>query len=65
MIPIRPLIEILEEERMLSLKLDTVYRHMDRCEDIETLTMLDLRRNKIEGKLNDVRTEIHEYMNNL
>lgn len=61
----KPLIEILEEERMLTLKIETVYRHLDRCDDMEILTMLDLRRNKLEGKLNNVRTEIREYFENL
>lgn len=57
----RPLLEILEDERLLMLKLDTIYQNMIRYSGSEATNVLSTRKRIFEGKLNAVRDEIREY----
>lgn len=61
----RPLIEILEDERMTMLKLDHIFQHMSRTDDLETLSLLKNKKNKIERELNSVRDELRGYFSEL
>lgn len=61
----RPLIEILEDERTLSQKLESVYRLLIRSDDAELLEIITAKRNSIEQDLESVRVEIREYVGNL
>ena len=57
----RPLIEILEDERRLVQQLESIYRYMFRDDDPEILDLLAAKKNSIEGDLTKVRTELREY----
>lgn len=61
----RPLIEILENERMLVHKLESVYRLLFRDDDAEILGILYLQKDKIEHQLNEVRAELKDYIADL
>ena len=61
----RPLMEILEDERMLMLKLDTIYQNMIRYPGFEATNMLTTRKRIVEGELNKIKTEIREYIEDL
>lgn len=61
----RPLLEILEDERMLTLKLDTIYQNMLRYPYEDTYELLDAKRVVVKRNLDGVRDEIREYINNL
>lgn len=61
----RPLMEILEDERSLVLKLDTIRQNMIRYPGFEAMNVLDTRKRIVEGQLNEIRTEIREYIENL
>lgn len=58
----RPLIEVLEDERNLTHKLDSIYRYMLKCDDLDILELMNAKRLKIERSLNEVRNEIKEYI---
>ena len=58
----RPLIEILEDERTLTQKLDSIYRFMVRTDDCETIDILEAKRTVIERDLNKTRNELKEYI---
>lgn len=45
----RPLIEILEDERMLMLKQDTIYQNKLRYPGMEATNVLDTRKRIIDG----------------
>ena len=61
----RPLIEILEDERTLMQKLDSAYRYMSKTDDIETLDILNKRKQIIERDLDKTRGELREYLTEL
>lgn len=58
----RPLLEILEDERMLMLKQDTIYQNMIRYPGMEASNILNTRKRIVDGQLNQIRTEIREYI---
>lgn len=58
----RPLIEILEDERTLNQKLESVYRYLVKTDDCETIDILEAQRNRVERDLNKVRNELREYV---
>lgn len=58
----RPLIEILEDERTLTQKLESVHRYMLKTDDTEILDILYAQKEKIESNLGLVRVELREYI---
>ena len=58
----RPLIEILEDERVLMQKLESVYRYVVRTDDVETLDILDGQKKRVERDLEKVRNELRAYL---
>ena len=61
----RPLLEILEDERTLMQKLESVYRYLVKTDDCELISVLEGRRKRIEGDLDKVRNELKEYITEL
>lgn len=61
----RPLMEILEDERMLMLKQDTIYQNMLRYSGPEVDRILIARKDIVDRDLVLVRNEIREYIENL
>lgn len=61
----RPLIEILEDERNMMQRLESIYRYMLRDDDSEVFDILHAKKVKLERDLDKVRAEIKEYMDNL
>lgn len=58
----RPLIEILEDERTLMHKLDSLHRYMLKDDDVEVIDILTTKKFDVERKLGMVRIELREYM---
>lgn len=58
----RPLIEILEDERMLKHKLESIYRYLVKTDDFETIAILEGQRKRIEKDVDKVRNEMKEYV---
>ena len=58
----RPLMEILEDERDLQLKLDTIYQNMLRYPDQNAYDMLDAKRIVVKRDLDKVYNELREYI---
>lgn len=61
----RPLMEILEDERSLMLKLDTIRQNMIRYPGFEATQVLETRKRIFDGELNKIRREIREYIEEL
>ena len=61
----RPLMEILEDERMLMLKQDTIYQNTLRYNGPEVDKILFARKDIVDRDLKHVRNEIREYIENL
>ena len=61
----RPLMEILEDERMLMLKQDTIYQNMLRYNSADVGNILTARKRIVERDLEQVRNEIREYITEL
>ena len=61
----RPLIEILEDERKLMQRLESVYRFIAKYDDVETLGILYSKKDKLERDLGLVRVELKEYIGDL
>lgn len=61
----RPLIEILEDERAMMQRLESIYRYMLRDDDPEVFDILHAKKVKLERDLNNVHTELKEYFENL
>lgn len=57
----RPLIDILEDERTLAQKLESVYRYYERA-DRETFEILEAQIIRIDKDLDKVRNELREYL---
>lgn len=58
----RPLMEILEDERTLMLKLDTIYQNMLRYHGRDVDDILEARKKFVEQDLDKVRNELREYI---
>lgn len=61
----RPLMELLEDERMLILKQDTIYQNMLRYNGPEVDKILFARKGIVDRELKQVRDDIREYIENL
>ena len=61
----RPLIEILEDERTLMQKLESIYRYLVKTDDFETITILGAQRKRVALDLEKVRNEMKEYVTEL
>lgn len=61
----RPLMEILEDERDLQLRLDTIYQNILRYPQQETYELLDAKRLVTMRDLDKVRNELREYIEEL
>lgn len=61
----RPLMEILEDERALVLKLETIYQNMLRYHDRDVEDVLQARKKFVEQDLGKVRNELREYIEEL
>lgn len=61
----RPLIEILEDERALRQKLESLYRYLIRTDDVETISILQAQRKRVERDLEKTRDEMREYVTGL
>lgn len=61
----RPLMEILEDERMLTLKQDTLYQNMLRYSGPEVDRILFARKDIVDRDLKRIRNEIREYIEEL
>ena len=58
----RPLMEILEEERNTIQRLESIYRYLTRADDPEWFDYLYAKRNVLEGDLEAIRAELKEYI---
>lgn len=58
----RPLMEILEDERMLMLKMDTIYQNMLRYSGPDVNNILMARKDIVERDLEHIRNELREYI---
>lgn len=58
----RSLLEILEAERTLNQKLESIYRYLGRVDDVETFDILAAQKKRIEADLDKTRNEIREYL---
>ena len=61
----RPLMEILEDERTLTLRLDTIYQNMLRYPYEDTYELLEAKRVIAKRDLDRIRAEIQEYIEEL
>ena len=61
----RPLIEILEDERKLMQRLESIYRYLLRDDDPEFLEILRAKKDVLERDLRLVRVELKEYIGDL
>ena len=61
----RPLMEILEDERDLMLKIDTIRQNMIRYPGLEAASILETRKRIVESELIRIRNEIQEYISTL
>ena len=58
----RPLIEILEDERRIMQRLENIYRYLLRDDDPEMIELLYAKKVKFEHDLGLVRVELKEYI---
>lgn len=61
----RPLIEILEDERKIMLKLESVCRYMLKDDDVEILQIMKAKKDSLERDLGLTRNELREYIEGL
>lgn len=61
----RPLIEILEDERKTMQRLESVYRYLLRDDEPEFLSILSAKKDVLERDLGLVRVELKEYIGDL
>lgn len=61
----RPLLEILEDERMLMLKQDTIYQNMLRYNGADVNNILMARKDIVERDLKEIRNELRDYIGEL
>jgi hypothetical protein len=62
MILMRPLIEILEDERRLMYELERTCQYMIKTDDPETLETLKAKTKSLDYKLQAVRAEMKQYL---
>ena len=58
----RPLIEILEDERILNQRLESICRYMLKTDDDEALDILYAQKERTERNLDAARNEMREYI---
>ena len=58
----RPLIEMLEDERTLKQKLESICRYLVKTDDCETIDILEKQLERVKKDLAKVRNEMREYM---
>lgn len=58
----RPLIEILEDERTQLMKLESIYRAINKVEDEDILELLIGQRKRHMGILDDIHQELKKYL---
>ena len=61
----RPLIEILEDERKMMQRLESIYRYLLKDDDPELLEILYAKKSNLERDLGLVRVELKEYIGDL
>lgn len=61
----RPLIEILEDERTLAHKQEAITRYLLKTDDLELIDILRTRDGIVKRDLEKVRNELREYIANL
>ena len=61
----RPLIEILEDERTLAHKQEAITRYLLKTDDLELIDILRARDGIVKRDLEKVRNELREYIANL
>lgn len=61
----RPLMEILEDERSLMLRLDTIYQNILRYPYEDTYELLEAKRVIAKRDLDRIQAEIREYIEEL
>ncbi len=61
----RPLMEILEDERMLALKLDMIQQNLLRYHGPDANDILQARKRFVERDIEKVRNELREYISEL
>ena len=61
----RPLIDILEDERKIIQRLESIYRYLLRDDDPEMLELLYAKKNNLERDLGLVHIELKEYIGDL
>ena len=61
----RPLIEILEDERTLLQKLESVCRYMLKTDDTDALDILMGQKKRIERELAKIHKELRRYLNEI
>lgn len=61
----RPLIEILEDERTLTQQLESVYRYMIKTDDIELLKIMKAKKERVERDLDKLHNEFRQYVEEL
>lgn len=61
----RPLIEILEDERTLMHKLESIHRYLLRDDDLEVVDILMARKKKVDNELDTIRNELRNYIEEL
>ena len=61
----RPLMEILEDERALMLKMDTIYQNMLRYDGPDVRDILNARKRIVDRDLGFIRNELREYIEQL
>lgn len=61
----RSLIEMLEDERTLMQKLESVHRYLLRTDDNETIDILIAQKKRVERDLGLIRNELKEYLGDL
>ena len=61
----RPLMEIMEDERMTMLRLESIDRQILRDSDPEVQDILFAQRTKFTRKLENIRSEMKQYIDEL
>lgn len=61
----RPLMEILEDERALMLKMDNIYQNMLRYDGPDVRDILNARKRIVDRDLGFIRNELREYIEQL
>jgi hypothetical protein len=57
--------EILEDERELKQKLESIERYLLKTDDYETIDILNEKRKRVDEHLTVIRNEMREYVKNV